>query len=204
MNLLPKDEKFMELFVQHVSILCHSSELLNKGLQGGYEGVCDISREMEAIERSGDEIIHQIFDRLRATFITPFDPEDIQALATSLDNVIDAIEDVTFRIVAYRLDPIPEAAVRLGQMIDESNKALARALSALRHNQSVMKDCIEVNRLENEADGIERGFVGRLFRSELDPLRLMKEKEIIEALEQTTDLCEDVADVVQSVSVKNS
>lgn len=204
MNLLPKDEKFFELFAQHARLLCHSSGLLRQGLLRGYEGMCEISKEMEALERSADEITHQIFRRLRATFITPFDPEDIQTLATSLDNVLDAIEDATFRIVAYRVDPIPEAAVRLGQMIDESNQAIDRALKALRDNKSVVNDCIEVNRLENEADAIERTLVGRLFSSNLDPLTLIKHKEIIEALEHTTDLCEDVADVIQNVSVKNS
>ncbi len=204
MNLLPKDEKFFDLFAQHVHILCQSSSLLKTGLRGGNEGVCDISKRMEALERSGDEIIHQIFRRLQKTFITPFDPEDIQTLATSLDNVLDAIEDATFRIVAYRLDPIPDAAVRLGEMIDASSNALARALRALRENKPVLDDCIEVNRLENEADAIERTLVAKLFSSNVDPITLIKQKEIVEILEQATDLCEDVADVIQNVAVKNS
>ena len=204
MNLLPKDEKFIELFAEHLRILCHSSELLKSGLERGYEGVCDISKQMEAVERAGDEVIHRIFEHLRATFITPFDPEDIQALATGLDDIIDTIEDVTFRIVAYRLDPIPDTALRLGRLIDEANRALDRALKALRENRPVINDCIEVNRLENEADAIERTFVARLFSDNIDPITLMKQKEIIEFLEQATDRCEDVADIIQNVSVKNS
>ena len=204
MNLLPKDEKFIELFVEHVRILCHSSELLKSGLEGGYDGVCDISKQMEAVERAGDEIIHRIFEHLRSTFITPFDPEDIQSLATGLDDIIDTIEDATFRIVAYRLDPIPEAALRIGRLIDDANRALDRALKALRENRPVINDCIEVNRLENEADAIERTFVAKLFSSDIDPVTLMKQKEIIEFLEQATDRCEDVAAIIQNVSVKNS
>ncbi len=203
MNLLPKDGKFFDLFTQHVRILCQSSDLLKTGLQSGYAGVVDISKRIEALERAGDEIIHQIFQRLQSTFITPFDPEDIQTLATSLDNVLDSIEDVTFRIVAYRLDPIPDAALRLSEMIDNCSKALARALHALHDKSPVLEDCIEVNRLENEADAIERTLVAKLFSSEVDPLTLIKQKEIIEELEQTTDLCEDVADVIQNVAVKN-
>ena len=159
---------------------------------------------MRHLQRDGSRRERRIFERLRSTFITPFDPEDIQTLATGLDNVIDAIEDVTFRVVAYRLDPIPEAAVRLGQIIHDSNQALDRALAALRQNKPVLTDCIEVNRLENEADAVERTFVARLFSSNVDPLTLMKQKEIIEVLEQATDLCEDVADVIQNVAVKNS
>jgi len=203
MNLLPKDEKFFDLFVQHVRILCRSSELLKTGLHAGYQGMCDVSKQIEALERSGDEIIHLIFSRLQTTFITPLDPEDIQTLATSLDNVLDAIEDVTFRIVAYRLDPIPEAAMRLGEIIDAASKALFRALNALHDKKPVLDDCIEVNRLENEADAIERTLVAKLFSSDIDPITLIKQKEIIEELEQATDRCEDVADVIQNVAVKN-
>ncbi len=190
--------------MQHMQILCQAASLLRTGLQGGYEGICEISKRMEALERSADEVIHLIFRRLQTTFITPIDPEDIQTLATSLDNVVDEIEDVTFRIVAYRLDPIPEAALRLSEIIDSASQALSRALQALHEKRSVLEDCIEVNRLENEADAIERTLVAKLFSSNTDPITLIKQKEIVEKLEQTTDRCEDVADVIQNVAVKNS
>jgi uncharacterized protein len=107
MNLLPKDDKFFGLFEKHSAILCRASSLLLIGLAEGYKGVCRIEKEMNKIEDDGDHVIHEIFGRLRSTFITPFDPEDIQALATSLDDILDGIEDVTFRIVAYQLNPIP-------------------------------------------------------------------------------------------------
>ncbi len=204
MNLLPRNERFFDLFHQHVRILCQSSELLISGLKSGYEGMCLISKQMEALEQNGDEVIHQIFRTLQSTFITPFDPEDIQTLATTLDNVLDSIEDATFRIVAYRLDPIPPAAVELGRMIDDSCKALARAFTLLKDRKPVLDDCIEVHRLENEADAVERTLVGNLFSSNLDALTLIKRKEVFEILEATTDLCEDVADAIQNVAVKNS
>ena len=204
MNLLPRDQKFFDLFNQHAKILCQSSQLLISGLRSGYQGMCDISKQMEALERNADELIHQIFRRLQSTFITPFDPEDIQTLATSLDNVLDSIEDTTFRIVAYRLDPIPPPAVEMGRMIDDSCKALARALTSLEQRKPVWDDCIEVNRLENEADAVERTLLGNLFRSDIDALNLIKQKEVFELLEATTDYCEDVADVIQNVAVKNS
>ncbi|MBV8810714.1 MAG: DUF47 family protein [Acidobacteriaceae bacterium] len=204
MNLLPKDEKFFDLFQQHMRILCQSSHLLIVSLEAGYERMCEISKQMEALERNGDEMIHEIFRRLQSTFITPFDPEDIQTLATTLDNVLDAIEDATFRIVAYRLDPIPQPAIQLGRMIDDSCQALSRALAALRDRKPVWNDCIEVNRLENEADAVERTLVGKLFSSETNPITLIKHKEVFEILEHTTDICEDVADVIQNVAVKNS
>lgn len=203
MNLLPRNEKFFELLLQHIRIVCQASELLVTGLKGGYAGMCRISKQMDALERNGDDIIHQIFRTLQTTFITPFDPEDIQTLATTLDNVLDAIEDATFRISGYRVDPIPEAAVHLGRMIDDSTKALARALKSLEERKPVLDDCIEVNRLENEADAIERTVLTDLFNNGTDPVTLIKLKEVYEILEQATDLCEDVADVIQNVAVKN-
>ena len=203
MNLLPKDGAFFDLLAEHMEILCQASGLLRTGLLAGYQGVSERAKQMDVLERSGDELIHQIFRRLQKTFITPFDPEDIQRLATGLDNVLDYIEDATFRIVAYRLDPIPPEAMRLGEMIDDSSRALSRALKALRENRSVLEDCIEVNRLENEADTVERALVAKLFSSVIDPITLLKQKEIAELLEQTTDMCEDVADVIQNVAVKN-
>jgi uncharacterized protein len=204
MNLLPRDERFFELFQQHIRILCQASELFTCGMKGGYEEMCKISKHMEALERDGDSVIHEISNKLQSTFITPFDPEDIQALATSLDDVLDAIEDVTFRVYGYRVDPIPGPAVQLAQMIDDSCRAIARAMTALRERKPAWDDCIEVNRLENQADAIERTALADLFRSETDPIVLIKRKEIYELLEQTTDVCEDVADVIRNVAVKNS
>jgi predicted phosphate transport protein (TIGR00153 family) len=204
MNLLPKDEKFFELFESHARILCRASELLMRGLAGGYEGVCGIVEEMTRIEDEGDHIVHDIFGRLRSTFITPFDPEDIQALATSFDDVLDGIDDATFRIVAYQLNPVPKAVLLLAEKVSSSCTFLAQALRALRDKKSVVELCIEVNRLENEADKIERTMLAELFRNERDPIALIKQKEIYELLEATTDRCEDVADVIQNVSVKNN
>src|SRR6201994_3280422 len=204
MNLLPRDEKFFEYFHQQAAVLCQASDLLLSGLRSGYDGMCSIEKQMEALERSGDEITHEIFRRLRATFITPFDPEDIQALATSLDDVIDAIEDAAFRIVAYRIDPIPEPFIRLGEMIANSCAAIGRAIRALHDKKSVMEDCIEVNRLEDQADAIERTMLQKLFSGNIDAVTIIKLKDLYEALEGATDRCEDVADVIQSVMVKNS
>jgi hypothetical protein len=204
MNLLPKDERFFELFSQHAALICQSSGLLLSGLRDGYEGICSVSDDITVLERRGDEIVHDIFRRLEGTFLTPIDPEDIQALATSLDNVLDIIEDAAFRIVAYRLDPIPEAAVRLAEMVKGGCDSVSRALTALKDKQSLAEDTIEINRLEDEADTLERTLVADLFRSERDPITLIKHKEVYEVLEAATDRCEDVADVLQGVAVKNS
>jgi predicted phosphate transport protein (TIGR00153 family) len=203
-NLLPKDERFFEQFHQQSQIMCQASQLLLSGLRGGYEAICQISKRIESMERSGDDVTHLIFKRLRATFITPFDPEDIQALAMALDDVLDSIEDATFRIVAYRVDPIPGPAVEIGEMIANSCAAIGVALQCLHRKESVMEACIEVNRLEEQADAIERSQMVTLFSSDIDAITLIKLKDLYEVLESTTDRCEDVADVIQSVAVKNS
>jgi hypothetical protein len=203
MNLLPRDEKFFDLFHQHVQMLCQASRLLVTGLTGGYQSMCDIEKEMETIERNADEVIHEIFRKLQSTFLTPFDPEDIQTLATAIDDVLDAIEDAAFRIVAYRLDPIPEPAVRLGQLIDEACQSLAKAIEGLRDRKPCLDHCVDVNRIENQADAIERTQLAKLFNGEMDALSLIKHKEIYELLESATDRCEDVADILQNVTVKN-
>ncbi len=203
MNLLPKNERFFELFSQHSELICQASTLLLQGLRDGYDGICAASPEIKALEKRGDEIVHDIFRRLENTFLTPIDPEDIQALATALDDVLDYMEDATFRIVAYRLNPIPEPAVRLAEIVKSSCDSVSHALNALKNKQSIVEDTIEVNRLENEADALERTLVADLFRNGLDPISLIKHKEVYEVLEQVTDSCEDVADVLQGVAVKN-
>ena len=204
MNLLPKDERFFELFERHGQILCRASKLLVAGLRDGYDGVCRIQDDISGIEDEGDHVVHDIFDRLRSTFITPFDPEDIQSLATSLDDVLDCIDDVTFRIVAYRLKPIPPAVLQLAEKVASCCVLLADALAALHGKKPVIGICIEINRLENEADKLERNLLADLFRNEKDAIALIRQKEIYELLEATTDRCEDVADVIQNVSVKNN
>jgi len=204
MNLLPKAENFFYLFERHAQILCRASKLLVSGLNDGYDGVCRIEEDISKIEDEGDHVVHDIFRHLRSTFITPFDPEDVQALSTALDDVLDGIEDVTFRIVAYRLKPIPPAVPLLAEMVSRSCSILAEALAALHKKKPVLNLCIEINRLENEADKLERNLIAELFLNEKNAIELIRKKEIYELLEATTDRCEDVADVIQNVSVKNN
>jgi uncharacterized protein len=204
MNLLPKDDRFFFLFERHAQILCRAAKLLISGLADGYDGVCRIQGDISGIEDEGDRVVHDIFGHLRSTFITPFDPEDIQSLASTLDDVLDGIEDVTFRIVAYRLRPIPSAVLVLAEIISRCCLLLADALLALHQKKPVLNYCIEINRLENEADKLERNLIADLFANEKEAIELIRKKEIFELLEATTDRCEDVADVLQNVSVKNN
>jgi predicted phosphate transport protein (TIGR00153 family) len=204
MRLLPREEKFFNLFSKQVEVISEASRLLLEGARAGNSRLTEVAKMIINLEHQGDELIHEIFTRLNQTFITPLDPEDIHNLSSKLDDVLDGIEDAVHRMVAYRLDAIPDGMIALADIVHRCCLAMERAFNALEKNEKVMDHCIEINRLENEADNLVRGKVAELFENEKDAIRLIKLKEIYEFLESTTDSCEDVADVLQNVVVKNS
>jgi predicted phosphate transport protein (TIGR00153 family) len=204
MRILPREEKFYALFLSQVEIILEASRLLLQGVKAGNARLAEVAKDIKRLEHQGDDVIHDIFTRLNSTFITPLDPEDIQTLSSRLDDVLDGIEDAAYRMVAYRVSPIPPGMVSLCEMIYTSSRALKKAFEALDKKKEVMEHCIEINRIENEADHLVRGLVSELFEKEKDCITLIKIKEIYEFLEDTTDRCEDVADVLQNVVVKNS
>jgi len=204
MRLLPREEKFYHLLLKQVEIISEASRLLNEGLRGGKARLASAATEINVLEHRGDEVIHEIFTRLNQTFITPIDPEDIHNISSALDNVLDGVEDTAHRLVSYRIDPVPPAMVKLSEIVAGCAKSLMAAFEALESNGPIMEHCIEINRLENEADLIGRSSVVELFDTEKDPILLIKLKEVYEFFEATIDSCEDVADVLQNVVVKNS
>ena len=160
--------------------------------------------EISVLEHKGDELIHEIFTRLNQTFITPIDPEDIHNISSALDNVLDGVEDTSHRLISYKINPVPPTMVTLAETVSACSKSFTKAFEALERGGPIMEHCIEINRLENEADGIGRAAVADLFDKEKDPITLIKLKEVYEFFEETIDRCEDVADVLQNVVVKNS
>ena len=204
MRLLPREEKFYHLFLKQVAIISEAARLLLDGLRAGKARMAAAATEISVLENRGDEVIHEILTRLNHTFITPIDPEDIHNVSSALDNVLDGIEDVSHRLVSYRIDPVPQNMVTLAEIIAACAKSLTEAFEALEKNGPILAHCIEINRLENEGDRIGRSAVVELFDREKDPITLIKLKEIYEFIEATIDCCEDVADVLQNVEVKNS
>jgi uncharacterized protein len=204
MRLLPREEKFYHLFLKQVEIIAEASRLLLDGVRTGNARLVNAATEINVLEHAGDEVIHEIFTRLNQTFITPIDPEDIHNLSSALDNVLDGIEDTVHRLVHYHIDPVPPNMVTLSEIVDVCSKSLKSAFSALEQGGPIMEHCIEINRLENEADRIGRSAVLDLFNKERDPITLIKLKEVYEFFENTIDSCEDVTDVLQNVVVKNS
>jgi uncharacterized protein Yka (UPF0111/DUF47 family) len=140
---------------------------------------------------------------LQKTFLTPFDPEDIRALSTALDDVLDFIENATFRIVTYRVEPIPTELIDLGRIVNRSCNCLRVGLEHLAHKKAVTDTCREIDQLEEEADRLQRRLVGDLFRTESDAIRLLKHKELFEVLEAITDRCDDVANILEKIGIKN-
>jgi predicted phosphate transport protein (TIGR00153 family) len=187
-----------------VEVISEAARLLLDGLQSGSARMASSATEIALLERQGDELIHEIFTRLNQTFITPIDPEDIHNISAALDNVLDGLEDTAHRLVSYRIDPIPPTMITMAEIVESCARALTKALAALGKNGTIMEHCIEINRLENEADRIGRSAVVELFDREKDPITLIKLKEVYDFFEATIDSCEDVADVLQNVVVKNS
>ena len=204
MKLLPREDKFFEYFLQQVNFICQASALLVDGAAAGNAHLASAAHQIRAIEEQADTVIHEIYTHLNSTFITPLDPEDIHSLSSHLDDVIDGIEDSVHRMLAYKIEPIPSTVVELCRLVQNCGTALQAAFEALAKGKPLMNHCIEVNRLEEAADQLGRTAVADLLQNEKDPIRVIKLKEIYEFLEQTTDYCEDVADALQNVKVKNS
>src|SRR5690349_10760016 len=183
MRLLPREEKFFALFLKQVENITAASRLMLDGAKAGNSQLAKASEQIKALESKGDEITHEIFTRLNQTFITPLDPEDIQALSVSLDNVLDGIEDAAHRMVAYQLEPITPTILELCAIVNQCAKVIQKAFETLDENkQKVMEHCIEINRLENEADKLVRSAVAELFTKERDPIKLIKLKEVYDFL----------------------
>jgi predicted phosphate transport protein (TIGR00153 family) len=160
--------------------------------------------DIRRIEHLGDEMTHSIMRKLNQTFITPFDREDIHTLASSLDDVVDFINAACARIVMYRITDPPAEAGQLARLILAQCEELEKAVSNLQKSDDVLRHCVEINRLENEADQVSRVAIARLFDHETNPINLIKIKELLEFLETATDKAEDVADVLETVVLKNA
>lgn len=204
MRFLPREEKFFELFLEQVKLISQAAELLYQAVKSGNSHLPAAAETIKTLEGRADEVLHEIFQRLNQTFITPLDPEDIHLLSTRLDDVIDGLEDLAYRIVAYRIEPIPPPIVEGCREVVNCVASLQRAFAALNTNQRLVDHCIEVNRIEEIVDVLIRNAIKDLFDNERDAIRIIKLKEVYDLLEGTTDSCEDVAVALQNVVVKNS
>jgi uncharacterized protein len=206
--LIPKDRKFYPLFEEASANLVAIAQVLVEGLSAPtFEKRIPYIRKIEKLEHVGDDITHRIFQEVGVTFITPFDREDIQRLASVLDDILDHIHGAAKRIEIYKVDPIHPAMVKLAELILQSAEQVNIAVCGLRSSRNYIKvreALVKINSLENHSDDIFDAAVARLFEEEKDAVEIIKIKEILSALETATDMCEDAANVMESVIVKFS
>ncbi len=202
-GLIPKEEKFFEMFAQAAVNIDRGAAMLEammldfRDAEKKAQGILDV-------EHHGDSITHDIVHKLNQTFITPIDREDIYALASAIDDVLDLIESVADRMIMYKIRQPTAAAAKMAEIIHQSTAQIVRGVNLLGKGGDIRPYCIEINRLENEADRVSRDAVANLFASNPDPIEIMKWKELYEHLEDATDRCEDVANIIENIMLKNS
>jgi predicted phosphate transport protein (TIGR00153 family) len=204
--LLPRDEDFFGLFERHAALTVEGAREMQRLVQGN-QNVRERAARIKEIEHETDVITHACVERLHKTFITPFDRDDIHRLITRMDDVMDYIDSAAIAVMLYELTDMTPPVRELADVLVRSTESVAVAVSGLKNvkqSKPILDACIEVNRLENEGDEILRGALAELFRGAKDPLLVLKWKEVYEALENATDRCEDVANVIEGVVLEHA
>jgi predicted phosphate transport protein (TIGR00153 family) len=202
-RLIPRETKFFRMFAEVSQNVTEGARLLQDILKNPVDLGARLD-QLQEIEHRGDDLTHAIITALNQTFITPFDREDIHRLTSSLDDVLDYVNSAGMRLRLYRIDSPPPVAAELAGVIVQQSEELAQGVSLLEQNQRVLEHCVEVHRLENEADRVSRNAIAELFNNEKDPIRLIKIKELYEVLETATDKAEDAANVLEAVALKST
>jgi uncharacterized protein len=205
-KFFPKTFNFFDLFEKHVGYAvdaaCLFREIVSRGPISD-----DAMSKMAAIEHQADDVAHTVIDQLNKTFITPFDREDIHALTKQLDDITDMVDNILNRMRVYNIIAVDKNLVEFSVVIEQSVRAVARAVGGLRHiknSQAVFEACVEINRLENVGDTMRDRVLSELFATAKDPIMVIKWKDIYQDAETVLDVCEDVAHVVDSIMVKQA
>lgn len=201
-NLIPREVRFFDLFEQQAQHIIRAAGLLHELVHNFADAQARL-HQIKEVEHQGDQVTHEIVRRLNTTFITPIDREDVHALATRLDDVLDYIEASAERLVVYRIKEPTSASRAMADVIVKIAQATDRAIRCLRTmDAGFNQHAIEVNRLENTADDLLRDSLALLFETAVDPIDVIKWKEIYETLEIVTDRCEDVVNVIEGIILK--
>ncbi len=206
--LLPREEHFFDLLEKGSASVLRSGELLSaccdsKTAAGREEAV----RQMSDEEHTSDRIIHEVYEALNKTFVTPLDRADIYALATDLENVVDRCHGTVTQIVVHAMEVLPPGSVELAAKVMSACKEIDGAVRLLRDLKQVdviQAHCKALAQLEHDGDQIFRSQIGEMYRNEKDAVRLLKHKEFLEGLENTLDACDDVANALESLVIKNA
>jgi predicted phosphate transport protein (TIGR00153 family) len=200
---VPRDREFFDLFEEAASNIVRAADLLDQMLRG-YPERAELSRDILICEQEGDRITHDIIQRLNQTFVTPIDREDIYELASALDDIVDYAEEVADYMGLYKIEAPMEQAQRLAHILLQSSRQIAEAMPRLRGFKDISHYTVELNRLENDGDRVTREAVASLFDNGIDPMVVIRWKDIFERLEAAIDATEHVANVLEGIVIKNS
>jgi uncharacterized protein len=199
----PRDRIYFELFEEAGRNIMRAADLLDQ-LLTGYPDSKALAQDITDCEQDGDRITHDIFDRLNHTFVTPIDREDILALASAMDDVVDYTEEVADYLGLYKIEAPMDQAIRLAGVLKQAARQICEAIPLLRGFRDISHYTVEVNRLENEGDRITREAVASLFDGGIDPMVVIRWKDLFERLEEAIDACERTANIIEGVVIKNS
>ncbi|MFH1999143.1 MAG: DUF47 family protein [Planctomycetota bacterium] len=205
-KLLPREDRFFALLEQQAEAIQHGLDRFHFLLRN-YDKRLQISREIKELESKADDVAHAIFQLLSNSFVTPFDREDIQRLTDHMDDVLDHVEATSARMEIYDLPEPTEEVHEMSRVLQEAFSKVTSAVGKLRswkNRDEILKICVEVNSLENEGDSLLRRALHGLFKDATDPLHVIKMKEIYENLEDAIDHCEDLANVIETIMIKNA
>lgn len=202
-RLFPKEEEFFEMFIRASKNIVDCALIL-KDLLDNYTDVTNKAHKINEREHEGDTITHEIIKRLNKSFVTPIDREDIYALTSAMDDVLDLIDAAADRMVLYKVENTTPEARQLANILVQMTQEIEKAVTNLPKMEGISEHCVEVNRLENLADQVTKSAIAALFNGDQDPITIMKWKEIYETLETATDKGEDVVNVLEAVILKNA
>jgi predicted phosphate transport protein (TIGR00153 family) len=206
MRLLPRETSFFDHFEQQARKTVEGCRAFLELVEDP-SGASSKAKRIKVIEEECDSITHRVVERLHKTFITPIDRNDIYRLITKMDDIMDFVEAAAERLALYEIRTTTKEAADLARVLLASAERVLEAISGLRNlknPQVILEKCVEINRLENEADALLRGTLAKLFKEEKDAVTIIKWKEIYELLETATDRCEDVANIIEGVVLENS
>jgi predicted phosphate transport protein (TIGR00153 family) len=203
-RLLPRNEEFFDLFTDVANRNKEAAQHLRDLFDAAPDRRTPIVEAIKRLEHEADQATHEVVNRLDRTFITPLDREDIHQLASDLDDVMDAMDGTARRAQIFRLGVAPQGVKRLAEVIQRMVGVLAEAVGRLKKGDDVMRFCVEAKQLEEEGDAIYHEALGQMFEKERDAIEIIKWKEIYDNLENTLDQAEDVANVVESITIKHA
>jgi predicted phosphate transport protein (TIGR00153 family) len=199
----PKEREFFDLFEEAGANIVLAAELLERMLEQ-WPDHGELARDVVVCEQEGDRITHDIIQRLNSTFVTPIDREDIYGLASALDDIVDYIEEVADFLGIYRIEAPMLQAQQLAQILHQSCRAVCGAIPRLRNFKDIRHYTVEINRLENDGDRVVREALASLFDNGIDPMVVIRWKDIFDRLEDAVDATETVANILEGIVIKNT